>query len=141
MVAPENSIATRNASACPSATRLLLVLALAAPLSCAERSQQPAANLAPTPAPPVTQAPGSGDGAAANSPAVLSGAPSVTPAVAPGAALSTPSPFALPCTADANCLTHRCNVAAQKCAWPCQTDNDCMPGNACIAPTCLPKLQ
>jgi len=32
-------------------------------------------------------------------------------------------------------------VAAQKCAWPCQTDNDCMPGNACIAPTCLPKLQ
>ncbi|HYQ30576.1 MAG TPA: hypothetical protein VER04_25270 [Polyangiaceae bacterium] len=68
-------------------------------------------------------------------------ATSPTAARAVNTPLSTPNPLALPCTADAHCLTHRCNVAAQKCAWPCQTDNDCMPGNACIAPTCLPKLQ
>ncbi|HEX2669905.1 MAG TPA: hypothetical protein VHM25_03480, partial [Polyangiaceae bacterium] len=85
---------------------------------------------------PVTQAPGSGDGTTAAPTLAASPAPGVT-----GAPLSTPNPLALPCTTDANCLTHRCNVAAQKCAWPCQTDNDCMPGNACITPTCLPKLQ
>jgi hypothetical protein len=42
---------------------------------------------------------------------------------------------------DAHCMTHRCNVAFGKCAWPCQTDTDCMPGNGCVAPTCLPKLK
>ena len=100
-----------------------------AALSCAEHRAQPPAGYAPA-APPVTQAPPPATPVLANS----------TPGTS-AAALSTPSPFALPCTVDANCLTHRCNAAAHKCAWPCQTDNDCMPGNACIAPTCLPKLQ
>src|SRR4051794_29763415 len=107
------------------------LLALAA-THCARHSDPPATPAPPTAqVAPVTQAPGYGDGTARAQPA-----PSVT-----GAPLSTPNPLALPCTTDANCLTHRCNVAAQKCAWPCQTDNDCIPGNACIAPTCLPKLQ
>ena len=108
---------------------------------CAKHGAPPPAAYAPPPAPatPVTQAPGYNDGTAP----VLAASPAAPGAAGgvPSAPLSTPNPLALPCTVDANCLTHRCNVAAQKCAWPCQTDNDCMPGNACIAPTCLPKLQ
>jgi len=125
------------AATCPGPSMLLLALAA---VGCAKRSDQPPAAYSPAQGPgtPVTQAPGYGDGAA--SPPVLAASPAA-PTAAPGAALSTPNPLALPCTVDANCLTHRCNVAAHQCAWPCQTDSDCMPGNACIAPTCLPKLQ
>jgi hypothetical protein len=121
------------------ASSLLLALASA---SCQKQSAAPPANYAPPQAgpmgSPVTQAPGYGDGttpllAASPAPAAASGVPN--------AALSTPNAFAPPCTGDGQCLTHRCNVAAQKCALPCQTDNDCIPGNVCIAPTCLPKLQ
>ena len=50
----------------------------------------------------------------------------------------SPAPMALPCTADANCLTHRCNTAVGKCAWPCVTNNDCNPGNNCMAGACVP---
>jgi hypothetical protein len=88
------------------------------------------------PTSPVT--PGVGNGTAQP---ILAASPALPPAAPAGAPLSQPNPLALPCTQDAHCLTHRCNVAAGKCAWPCQTDNDCMPGNACISPTCLPKLQ
>jgi hypothetical protein len=48
--------------------------------------------------------------------------------------------MALPCTADANCLTHRCNTAVGKCAWPCVTNNDCNPGNNCMAGACVPAV-
>jgi hypothetical protein len=81
------------------------------------------------------------DGSTLTPTLVASPGPTAAPAAGVAAPLSTPNPLALGCTVDAHCLTHRCNVAAQKCAWPCQTDNDCMPGNACIKPTCLPKLQ
>jgi len=113
---------------------------LLASVGCAKHDAQPPAGFAQTqPAgAPVTQAPGYGDGTTPKP--VLATSPAVLPAATAGAALSTPNPLALPCTMDAHCLTHRCNVTAGKCAWPCQTDNDCMPGNACIAPTCLPKL-
>ncbi|HEY0469827.1 MAG TPA: hypothetical protein VGC79_36825 [Polyangiaceae bacterium] len=105
-------------------------------LSCQKHSDPPPAYPpAHAPGQPVTQAPGTGDGTTPTA------TPLAPPLAASSAALSTPNPLALPCTTDAHCLTHRCNVAAQKCAWPCQTDNDCTPGNACIAPTCLPKLQ
>ncbi|MEI9951416.1 MAG: hypothetical protein WDO74_21185 [Pseudomonadota bacterium] len=133
----------RNSALSLSASSLLLGLAA---VSCAKQSDQPPAGYAPPqtlPAgPTVTQAPGYGDGTTSAPTPVLAASPTAPAAAGvPGAALSTPNPLALPCTVDANCLTHRCNVAARKCAWPCQTDNDCMPGNACIAPTCLPKLQ
>jgi hypothetical protein len=49
--------------------------------------------------------------------------------------------MALPCTADANCLTHRCNTQFGKCAWPCQTDTDCNPGNRCMGGACVPATQ
>src|ERR1041384_1823889 len=97
------------------------LLVLSAP-GCAKHSNPPPA-YAPSSVQgaPVTQAPGYGDGTAP-SPAL---ATSPVGSAAPLAPLSTPNPLSPPCTADANCLTHRCNVAAQKCAWPCQTDNDC----------------
>jgi hypothetical protein len=60
------------------------------------------------------------------------------PAPAATGTTSQPSPIAFPCSTDAQCLSHRCNVAAGKCAWPCQSANDCMPGFQCMAPTCIP---
>ncbi len=133
----------RNIANSPGGSIVSLALALVS-MSCGKVGDQPAPYAAPQAVPgepPVTHTPGYGDG---TTPTPLLAASPAAPGTAtrvPGAALSTPSSFALPCTVDTNCLTHRCNVSAQKCAWPCQTDNDCMPGNACIAPTCLPKLQ
>jgi hypothetical protein len=46
--------------------------------------------------------------------------------------------MALPCTSDAQCVTHRCNTQFQKCAFPCATANDCNPGNQCVAGACIP---
>jgi hypothetical protein len=54
--------------------------------------------------------------------------------------MSTPAPMAFPCQTDAQCLTHRCNTAVGKCAWPCQTNNDCAPGNQCVPPACIPAM-
>jgi hypothetical protein len=48
--------------------------------------------------------------------------------------------MAFPCQADATCLTHRCNTAHGRCAWPCQTNDDCQPGNQCVAPACVPSV-
>src|SRR5450432_419315 len=127
-----------------SSIALFGALALSA-TGCRKRSDQPPAqNAYPAPAPaygaqpPVQQAPGYGAGTSQQA-APVAGTPA--PAAAPGGALSQPNPLAPPCQSDGQCLTHRCNTAAGKCAWPCQTDNDCIPGNRCIAPTCLPKLQ
>ncbi len=64
--------------------------------------------------------------------------PSATPSAS--APLSQPSPMALACTSDAQCLTHRCNTQVGKCAWPCQSNNDCIPGNQCMAGGCIPPL-
>jgi hypothetical protein len=134
----------RKAAFSRSATRVAALLgALAlAPLACKKTDDAPAAQpgypaQVPGATTPVQQAPGYGDGTTQQSAPVVA----ATPTAAPVGTLSQPNPLALPCQSDAQCLTHRCNIAAGKCAWPCQSDNDCMPGNSCIAPTCLPKLQ
>lgn len=64
------------------------------------------------------------------------------PAAAGGAAAAgmNPNPQGVPCTSDAQCLTHRCNVAAGKCSWPCQGAGDCAAGMQCIAPICVPSV-
>ena len=124
------------------ASALALALCLCS-AGCAKSGDQPATQASyPTPAPgaAVQQPAGYGTGTTQATP-TLAASPATPPAAAPAAALSQPGPLALPCATDAQCLTHRCNVSAGKCAWPCQTDNDCVPGMACIAPTCLPKLQ
>jgi hypothetical protein len=109
-------------------------------LGCKKTDDSPPAQAGyPAPA-TVQQAPAYGDGTTPQTAPVMAAAP-VQAAATTGATLSQPSPMALPCQAEGQCLTHHCNIAAGKCAWPCQTDNDCMPGNRCVAPTCLPKLQ
>jgi hypothetical protein len=46
--------------------------------------------------------------------------------------MSTPGPTALPCQNDSACMTHRCNMQFQKCAFPCNSEADCIQGSTCI---------
>ncbi|MBX3207856.1 MAG: hypothetical protein KF764_22615 [Labilithrix sp.] len=62
---------------------------------------------------------------------------------APGQ-MATPGPTALACQNDSQCMTHRCNLQYQKCAFPCVSDADCIQGASCFtaggpAAACLPK--
>lgn len=54
--------------------------------------------------------------------------------------MSVPGPAAMPCQNDGACLAHRCNVQYGKCAFPCQTPNDCAAGMGCMMGVCAPKL-
>jgi hypothetical protein len=125
-------------------SRLTALVLFVGSLPCCKSEEQPPPQTAPyqayPPAPAATPAPAPAPTAPApTTPAAPTAAP--TPAPAPAGELSPPSPMALPCTADANCLTHRCNTAAGKCAWPCQADRDCNPGNRCMAGACVPQVQ
>jgi hypothetical protein len=98
--------------------------------------QQPYGQPAPAPYGQPTAAPAPGQ------PAPAPGQPAPAPGQpAPAGSMSTPSPMALQCTSDANCFLHRCNTAAGKCAWPCQTNADCNPGNHCLGGACIPGAQ
>jgi hypothetical protein len=69
--------------------------------------------------------------------------PTVAPpptTAAPATTGMNPNPQGVPCTADAQCLTHKCNTAAGKCSWPCQGPGDCAPGMQCLAPICVPMV-
>lgn len=95
------------------------------PPSNARRPPPPAPRAVPEPAEP--------------DPFTLSAQPSL-----PGAGMAVPSPVALPCKSDAECMTHRCNPSYGKCAFPCQSDVDCIPGATCFTAggamaACLPK--
>jgi hypothetical protein len=93
--------------------------------------QQPAPYGQPQPGQPApTMAPAPGP------------APAPTPGAPPaaGTAGMNPNPQGVPCTSDAQCLTHKCNVTAQKCSWPCQGPGDCAPGMQCLAPICVPSV-
>ncbi len=66
-------------------------------------------------------------------------AASVSP---PSGKLTTPGPSALACQNDIPCMTHRCNLQVGRCAFPCESDSDCLPGNYCYKgplPACLPR--
>jgi hypothetical protein len=71
--------------------------------------------------------------------------PAGYPPVAPQPAqarLATPGPTAFACQNDTPCMTHKCNLQFGKCAFPCETDNDCTGGNYCFkgpVPACLPR--
>ncbi len=70
------------------------------------------------------------------------GAPVPSSVPPPAGKLTTPGPSALACQNDTPCMTHRCNLQVGRCAFPCETDNDCMPGNYCFKgplPACLPR--
>jgi len=73
--------------------------------------------------------------------APLSSAPSAA-AHADPPPLAVPGPAASPCTDDAMCVHHRCNLAYGKCAFPCASDADCAHGTTCfkaVISTCQPK--
>src|SRR5689334_14074863 len=53
--------------------------------------------------------------------------PPTATAVPPGQ-MAVPGPAALPCSNDSMCLTHKCNTQYGKCAFPCESDNDCIMG-------------
>jgi hypothetical protein len=58
--------------------------------------------------------------------------------------MSVPGPTALACQNDSQCMTHHCNLQYQKCAFPCQSDADCIQGTMCMvalgpAAACVPK--
>jgi hypothetical protein len=80
--------------------------------------------------------------------------PGMQPGMQPGAQpqptgpvagqMATPGPTALACQNDSQCMTHRCNTQFGKCAFPCQSDADCIQGASCFvaagpAAACLPK--
>jgi len=119
------------------------------PLACKKDEQpppqQPVHYQQPYPAQPA--APAATVPTAAQStpaqPQVAQPAPAPGTPAAPAAAggMSQPSPMALACQSDAQCLTHRCNTQFGKCAWPCQSANDCVTGNQCMAGACVPKVQ
>src|SRR5262249_34676289 len=61
---------------------------------------------------------------------------------APPPGMAVPGPAALPCSNDSMCLTHRCNTQYGKCAFPCESDNDCVQGAFCFkgpVPSCWLK--
>jgi hypothetical protein len=132
----------------PRVLVLLLGACAALPLACKQDEQPPAqpppVYQQPYPAQPTAQPTAMAPAPVATQPAPVATAaqPMPTAAVpAASGALSQPSPMALPCTSDAGCLTHRCNTQFGKCAWPCQSDNDCNPGNHCMAGACVPQMQ
>ena len=49
-----------------------------------------------------------------------------------------PAPMAFPCSSDATCGLHKCNMQVGRCQWPCQTNEDCQAGAACMTPFCMP---
>ncbi len=56
--------------------------------------------------------------------------------------LANPGPTANPCSRDDECITHKCNAAFHRCAFPCVSDRDCIAGNYCytsIVAVCLPR--
>ena len=103
----------------------------AAPAQQPYPQQQPGYPAQPQPGYPAQQQPGY--------PAQPQPAPAAVPAPVPGAT-SQPSAVAFPCQSDVQCLSHRCNLQVGKCAWPCQTNNDCNPGFQCVSPACVPVL-
>jgi hypothetical protein len=52
--------------------------------------------------------------------------------------MATPGPLAFSCQNDVPCGTHHCNMQYGKCAFPCQSANDCIPPNTCMAGLCIP---
>jgi hypothetical protein len=62
------------------------------------------------------------------------------PAPAGGGQMAVPGPVAFSCTNDVPCGTHHCNTQYGKCAFPCQTNVDCITPNACVMGLCVPQM-
>ncbi len=69
--------------------------------------------------------------------------PTAAPTAAPPAAggqMAVPGPVAFSCTNDVPCGTHHCNTQYGKCAFPCQTNTDCITPNSCVMGLCVPQM-
>jgi hypothetical protein len=86
-----------------------------------QQAAPPPTYAAPAPAPPAP-------GPAAPAPAPASGQ------------MAVPGPVAFQCTNDVPCGTHHCNTQYGKCAFPCQTNTDCITPNACVLGLCVPQM-
>jgi hypothetical protein len=64
------------------------------------------------------------------------------PTAAPPATgqMAVPGPVAFQCTNDVPCGTHHCNTQYGKCAFPCQSNTDCISPNACVMGLCVPQM-
>ncbi|MGO9837566.1 MAG: hypothetical protein ACLP1X_25525 [Polyangiaceae bacterium] len=144
----------RTTIACTAVASLLVVLA-----SCKRQddaSQQPTmtptATAAYPGAPPQGQYPPGQPGQQAPTynqyppsppqPVPPPGAPSPTVAApgAPSGQMAVPGPVAFQCQNDVPCGTHRCNTQYGKCAFPCQTNVDCLAPNTCMSGLCVPPF-
>ena len=75
-------------------------------------------------------------------------APPPAPAAPPPAAavpppagsgqMAVPGPVAFQCQNDVPCGTHHCNTQYGKCAFPCQSNVDCISPNTCVLGLCVP---
>ena len=65
--------------------------------------------------------------------------PTAAPTAAPGQ-MAVPGPVAFQCTNDVPCGTHHCNTQYGKCAFPCQTNTDCITPNSCVMGLCVPQM-
>lgn len=72
-------------------------------------------------------------------------APAPAPAPAPvpvapagSGQMAVPGPVAFQCQNDVPCGTHHCNLQYGKCAFPCQSNVDCISPNTCIVGLCVP---
>jgi hypothetical protein len=70
--------------------------------------------------------------------ATQSPAPAPAPPPAAPGQMAAPGALASQCQNDLPCGTHRCNVAYGKCAFPCQTNVDCLAPNTCMTGFCVP---
>jgi hypothetical protein len=70
-------------------------------------------------------------------------APAAGPTAAPTATagqMAVPGPVAFQCTNDVPCGTHHCNTQYGKCAFPCQSNTDCITPNVCMMGLCVPQM-
>ncbi len=66
--------------------------------------------------------------------------PATTPQAGTPTASPAPNALATPCKSDAECIGAKCNLQAQKCQFPCGSNNDCQTGWACMMGACAPSM-
>jgi hypothetical protein len=62
------------------------------------------------------------------------GTPTATapPTAAPVATMGQPAPYSPPCQQEGTCGWAHCNIPAGRCAYPCYSNADCIPGAQCM---------
>jgi hypothetical protein len=143
----------RTISTCAAMASLFVVFAACGPKQ--DASQQPAtapAGTAPMGYPPQPGAYPQQPGAYPQPTATYGAPPGTPPAYTPpptaptgappaaGGQMAVPGPVAFQCTNDVPCGTHHCNVQYGKCAFPCQTNTDCITPNSCMMGLCVPQM-